>query len=352
MQLREQFAPRIRTEVVSSPANLDDQKRFEDIQIMSLSNVNFKDFEQAVCGVERIVAGSNAPSPGRLAASPRILHQELGLANAEEAELADINLCKTLQAMSEEKMKTDTIEASLSAHHSGRPQNRATFADNNQEKPGEAQLVEDAIMIGKVTTPPKSVPVIEGTKGLCVNVAAATEGTPMHRRGLEKSAKKSNQALDPPSSYVQEPGIVPKLSASNNKRVILSTSQTGKSGTSGVVNATPPQQQPSVDQNNDTVQMQGDIKRKDAPRAGKEHRENHTLAASDVEGSKKTNGSDPAKTPLGEDVARQPDPPEQLGGRQHHIMPPKGVILQHHSEPVSASRVDKHSRPNFIKVQE
>ena len=206
---------------------------------MSLSNVNFKDFEQAVCGVERIVSGSNAPSQGRLATSPRILNQELGLANAEEAELADINLCKTLQAMSEEKMKTDTIENSLSAHNSGRPQNKAPFADNEQEKPGEAQLVKDAIMIGKATTPPRPVPVIEGTKGLSVNVAAATEGTPMHRRGLENSAKKSNKALDPSSSYVKEPGIVPKLSTSNNKRVILSTSQTGKSGTSGVVNINP-----------------------------------------------------------------------------------------------------------------
>ena len=242
MQQREKFPPPTKTEVVSSPANADDQKRFEDIQIMSLSNVNFKDFEQAVCGVERIVSGSNALSQGRTATSPRILNQELTLTNAEEAELADINLCKTLQAMSEDKMKTDTIENSLSAHNSGRQQNEVAFANDREEKPGEAPHIKDTITIGKVTTLPKSVPATEGAKGLSVSVAAAAGGTPMHKRSPEKPSKKSNKALDPVQPNAKEPGIVPKLSANNNKRVILSTSQTGKSGTSGVVNITPLQQ--------------------------------------------------------------------------------------------------------------
>ena len=34
------------------------------------------------------------------------------------------------------------------------------------------------------------------------------------------------------------------------------------------------------------------------------------------------------------------------------MMSPKGMNLQNHSVPVSVNRVDKCSRPNFIKVQE
>ena len=191
---------------------------------MSLSNVNFKDFEQAVCGVERIVSGSNVLSQGRMATSPRILNQELTLSNAEEAELADINLCKTLQAMSEEKMKTDTIENSLSARDSDRPQNEVAFANDRQQKLGEAQVIKDTISIGQVTKLPICSPVADGTKSLSLSAAASAGGTPMEMRNPEKAAQQSNRVLDPQHPSTKETTGVAKLGANNNKRVILSTS--------------------------------------------------------------------------------------------------------------------------------
>lgn len=90
----------------------------------------------------------------------------------------------------------------------------------------------------------------------------------------------------------------------------------------------------------------------DAPTPREETRENHTLTASDAGGSNKSRYSDPIEVQLEDKVERPPDPPEQVEGHQHHMMSPKGINLQHHSEPVSANRVNKHSRPNFIKVQE